>query len=79
LHNGAAPKVRSGTVLADVVDAARKVSDANGIVPYEDWATPTFYDTLTSSIQELMVNRLTPQQFVTNVEADYKDFQTSRP
>ena len=79
LHNGKTPTVQPGTVLADVVDAARTVSDANGVVPYEDWATPTFYDTLTSSIQELMVNRLTPDQFVQNVEADYKDFQTSRP
>jgi len=79
LHNGKTPTAQPGTVLADVVDAARTVSDANGVVPYEDWATPTFYDTLTSSIQELMVNRLTPDQFVQNVEADYKDFQTSRP
>ena len=79
LHNGKTPTVQPGTVLADVVDAARTVSDANGVVPYEDWATPTFYDTLTSSIQELMVNRLSPDQFVQNVEADYKDFQTSRP
>ena len=79
LHNGKTTTAEPGTVLADVVDAARSVSDANGVVPYEDWATPTFYDTLTSSIQELMVNRLTPDQFVQNVEADYKDFQTSRP
>jgi raffinose/stachyose/melibiose transport system substrate-binding protein len=79
LHNGKTSSVEPGTVLADVVNAARSVSDANGVVPYEDWATPTFYDTLTSSIQELMVNRLTPDQFVQNVEADYKDFQTSRP
>jgi len=78
LHNGQPPTVRPGTVLADVVDAAQTVSAANGVVPYEDWATPTFYDTLTSSIQELMVNRLTPDQFVSNVEVDYKDFQTSR-
>ena len=34
-----------GTVLADVVDAAATVSEANGVVPYLDWATPTFYDT----------------------------------
>jgi raffinose/stachyose/melibiose transport system substrate-binding protein len=47
-------------------------------VPYEDWATPTFYDTLTSNIQELMVNRQTPDEFVANVEADYEDFQSSR-
>ena len=31
------------------------MTDGNGVVPYEDWATPTFYDTLTAAIQELMV------------------------
>jgi raffinose/stachyose/melibiose transport system substrate-binding protein len=61
-----------------VVNAARTVTDGNGVVPYEDWATPTFYDTLTSNIQELMVNRQTPDQFVANVEADYEEFQSSR-
>ena len=57
LHNGKPPAVQPGTLLADVVNAARTVTDGNGVVPYEDWATPTFYDTLTSNIQELMVNR----------------------
>jgi raffinose/stachyose/melibiose transport system substrate-binding protein len=78
LHNGKTPDVQSGTLLADVVDAARTVTDGNGVVPYEDWASPTFYDTLTSNIQELMVNRISPDEFVTTVEADYQDFQSSR-
>jgi raffinose/stachyose/melibiose transport system substrate-binding protein len=71
--------IPTGTVLSDVVNAATDVSKANGIVPYEDWATPTFYDTLTAAIQELMGMRITPQQFVTQVEKDYADFQSSRP
>lgn len=78
LHTGAAPSVQTGTVLADVVNAAQTVTDANGMVPYEDWATPTFYDTLTAAIQELMANRITPKEFTTKVEQDYRDFQSSR-
>jgi raffinose/stachyose/melibiose transport system substrate-binding protein len=70
--------VTPGTVLADVVHAADTVSRADGVVPYEDWATPTFYDTLTAAIQELMGMRITPQQFVTKVQKDYADFQSSR-
>ena len=64
---------------ASVEHAARAVGDANGIVPYEDWATPTFYDTLTASVQELMADRVTPKGFVDKVQQDYQDFQNSRP
>jgi raffinose/stachyose/melibiose transport system substrate-binding protein len=78
LANGVQPVVEQGTVLADVIAAASTASGANGIVPYEDWATPTFYDTLTAAIQELMVNRITPEQFNQQVQADYQDFQSSR-
>ena len=58
-------------------NAASDVSKANGVVPYEDWATPTFYDTLTAAIQELMAERITPQEFVAKVQQDYADFQSS--
>jgi raffinose/stachyose/melibiose transport system substrate-binding protein len=70
--------VQSGTLLGDVLAASALVTASNGIVPYEDWATPTFYDTLTAAIQELMANRITPQEFVDKVQADYAEFQTSR-
>ncbi len=78
LHTGSTPPVEPGTVLADVVDAAATVTASNGVVPYEDWATPTFYDTLTATIQELMAERITPQEFVSKVQQDYADFQSSR-
>jgi len=73
-----APPVQEGTVLADVVTAAGAVSDSDGVVPYEDYATPTFYDTISAAIQELMVNRITPQEFVSRLQQDYSEFQTSR-
>jgi raffinose/stachyose/melibiose transport system substrate-binding protein len=79
LSAGAATSsVQDGTVLADVLNASSVVTESNGIVPYEDWATPTFYDTLTAAIQELMVSRITPQEFVSKVQQDYADFQSSR-
>jgi raffinose/stachyose/melibiose transport system substrate-binding protein len=78
LSIGTTPSVQEGTVLADVVNAAATVSGANGMVPYLDWATPTFYDTTTAAIQELMALRITPQEFVEDIEADYSDFQSSR-
>jgi raffinose/stachyose/melibiose transport system substrate-binding protein len=79
LHTGASTSaVQPGTVLSDVVNAATALSKANGVVPYEDWATPTFYDTLTAAIQELMGTKISPQQFVARVQKDYADFQSSR-
>jgi raffinose/stachyose/melibiose transport system substrate-binding protein len=78
LSIGATPAVQEGTVLGDVVGAAASVSEANGMVPYLDWATPTFYNTTTAAIQELMAMRITPQEFVTKIQADYSEFQKSR-
>jgi raffinose/stachyose/melibiose transport system substrate-binding protein len=79
LSTSAPASVRPGTVLADVVQAANDVTAANGVVPYLDWATPTFYDTITAGIQELMADRITPQEFVQAAEQDYGDFQRGRP
>ena len=78
LSIGTTVPVQEGTVLGDVVGAAAAVSDANGMVPYLDWATPTFYDTTTAAIQELMAMRITPQEFVEQIQADYSNFQSSR-
>ncbi len=80
LYKGATTSsIPAGTVLSDVVNAAATVNASNGIVPYEDWATPTFYNTLTAAIQELMGMRVTPAEFVANVEVDYSKFQSTRP
>jgi raffinose/stachyose/melibiose transport system substrate-binding protein len=78
LHTGTTAAVQPGTVLADVVDTAATVTASDGVVPYEDWATPTFYDTLTAAIQELMAERITPEEFVAKIQRDYADFQSSR-
>lgn len=78
LSVGATTSAQPGTVLADVVNAAAAAGEANGMVPYLDWGTPTFYSTTTAAIQELMAMRITPQEFVAKIQADYSDFQSSR-
>jgi raffinose/stachyose/melibiose transport system substrate-binding protein len=79
LHTGASTStLQQGTLLADVVNATATATADNGVVPYEDWATPTFYDTMTAAIQELMANRISPEEFTSRIQSDYSDFQSSR-
>ena len=73
-----APDVPSGTVLGDIFTAWDHLNAANSIVPYIDYATPTFYDTITASVQELMADRVDPEGFVETVNQDYTDFMESR-
>ena len=70
--------IPSDTVLGELLAEADRVSQANGLVPYEDWATPTFYDTMTAAIQELMGLEIDTAEFVSDIDADYAEFQASR-
>ncbi|AKS32067.1 extracellular solute-binding protein [Mycolicibacterium goodii] len=76
LPSGYQPK--AGTVAADIATQYRDVQEANGEVPYLDYATPTFYDTITAGMQELVGGQSTPQQFVDTLQKDYADFLASQ-
>ena len=73
-----APSVPRGTVLGDIFTAWEQLNATDSIVPYIDYATPTFYDTITASVQELMADRVDPESFVDTVNQDYTDFMASR-
>lgn len=66
-----------GGLQKDVFTAFGEVVKANGLVPYLDYATPTMYDTLTASLQDLLAKKVTPEQFTTKIEKDYSDFASS--
>ncbi|WP_037568751.1 extracellular solute-binding protein [Phaeacidiphilus oryzae] len=68
----------AGTVAADVLTAWHSVSTRDGLLPYLDYTTPTFYDTLTAGLQELLGGRQTPQQFTRSLQTDDSAFQQSR-
>ena len=44
------------------------------LLPYLDYATPTFFDDITGAIQRLLAGRVEPAAFTQGVQADYASF-----
>jgi raffinose/stachyose/melibiose transport system substrate-binding protein len=61
----------------DVFAAFGTVTAGNGLVPYLDYATPTFADTLGAALQDLLAKKTTPEDFLATLEKDYKTFAES--
>jgi raffinose/stachyose/melibiose transport system substrate-binding protein len=47
-------------------------------VPFIDWATPTFLNTIQSSVAEVGAGKITPQAFTSALQADYGKFAATR-
>jgi raffinose/stachyose/melibiose transport system substrate-binding protein len=63
--------VGEGTLLADIVDGWQITLAEDAVGHYLDWATPTFYDTITAELQRLLSLSVEPQTFVDTLEQDY--------
>ena len=70
-------KQKPAGVKGDALAGWAKLSTTNAMAGYMDWATPTFYDTVTAAIQELMAGKLTPAAFAKKLDADYLKFHKS--
>lgn len=70
--------VEAGTLYADMISAWDQLVKTNSIGHYLDWATPTFYDTITAALQELGGGQITPEEFVQKLQADYAAFQAEQ-
>ncbi|PRY10265.1 extracellular solute-binding protein [Kineococcus rhizosphaerae] len=68
----------TGTLAGDVATSWDGVSQNGGLVPYLDYATPTFYDTLSGAVQQLTGGQADPQQFTQTLQSDYESFQKDR-
>ena len=68
----------TGTLEGDVAAQWKSVNAGNGLVPYLDYSTPTFYDTLSASVQQLTAGKLTPQKFGEQLQKDYGSFVSSK-
>ena len=64
-------------VLADVFTVFADVTENGSLLPYLDYATPTFADTIGQALQELLDGRTTPEEFLERLEADYSEFVAS--
>jgi raffinose/stachyose/melibiose transport system substrate-binding protein len=63
---------------SEVFSAWKTLNDADGIIPYLDYTTPTFYDDISSAIQELLGGKQDPAQFTAGVEEAYRKFADAR-
>ncbi|MGZ4485268.1 MAG: extracellular solute-binding protein [Nocardioidaceae bacterium] len=68
----------AGSVTSDVYQAWHTVNADDGVTPYLDYSTPTFYDTLTAALQDLIGGRTTPQKFAAAMQQDYSTFLSER-
>jgi raffinose/stachyose/melibiose transport system substrate-binding protein len=67
----------SGGVAGEVDEAWKTLNEADGFVPYIDYATPTFYDDISGSIQKLLAEKQQPAAFTDGLEQDYTKFTES--
>jgi raffinose/stachyose/melibiose transport system substrate-binding protein len=61
-------------VLADVYTVFGEVTESGELLPYLDYATPTFGDTLGQALQDLIDGRVDPAAFTEQLETDYAGF-----
>jgi raffinose/stachyose/melibiose transport system substrate-binding protein len=62
----------------EVYDQWTRLNEADGIIPYLDYTTPTFYDDISAAIQELMGGKKDPAQFTAGVEEAFQKFADAR-
>ena len=61
-------------VQKEIFAAWKRLSDTDGLTPYMDYATPTFYDDFSGAVQRLLGGKLTPDAFTKGVQEDYAKF-----
>lgn len=64
----------ASSAAKDVYTAYESVTTQGNLLPYLDYATPTFSDTLGAALQDLIAGKQTPQQFTQTLQDDYAAF-----
>jgi raffinose/stachyose/melibiose transport system substrate-binding protein len=64
----------STPVGKDIFAAWKRLSDSDGLTPYMDYATPTFFDDFSGAVQKLLAGKVKPDAFTKGVEGDYSKF-----
>ena len=58
----------------DIFTAWKDLNESNGLTPYMDYATPTFYDDFSGAVQKLLAGKTSPDAFTKSVQEDYAKF-----
>jgi raffinose/stachyose/melibiose transport system substrate-binding protein len=62
----------------EVYDQWTRLNEADGLIPYLDYTTPTFFDDISAAIQELMGGKKDPAQFTAGVQEAFQKFVDAR-
>lgn len=68
------PGRRVPPLQREITRAWNAISGGRALLPYPDYATPSFWDTLTAAAQDLLAKQRTPQEFLDVLQQDYADF-----
>ncbi len=63
---------------AEVFAAWGTLSETDGLIPYLDYTTPTFFEDLSGAIQVMLAGKDDPAQFTAGVEEAFREFADSR-
>ena len=74
VNDTAALAGQAGGVVADVMTAFQEITTSGQILPYLDYATPTFDQVLSDHLQQLLDGQIQPQAFLDALEAAYTEF-----
>lgn len=58
-----------GALLGEVFAAWKALGDADGLLPYLDYTTTTFYDDVSAGIQELLAGKQDPKEFTSGMQS----------
>jgi raffinose/stachyose/melibiose transport system substrate-binding protein len=65
-------------LAADVFTEWKRLNDADGLIPYLDYTTPTFYDDISGAIQRLLAGKDDPTKFTSGVQAAFAKFAEAK-
>ena len=53
------------------------LNEADGLIPYLDYTTPTFYDDISAAVQKLLAEKDSPSKFISGVESVFTKFAST--
>jgi raffinose/stachyose/melibiose transport system substrate-binding protein len=68
----------SGAVDQQISEAWAKLQETDGLIPYLDYTTPTFYDDISAAIQKLLAGKDSPEQFTSGVQESFDKWANDR-
>lgn len=70
----AADEVDPDSADGQMIAAWKRLNEDDGLVPYLDYSTPTFYDTISAGLQDLIAGKTSPDDFAKKLQDDYGPF-----